>query len=164
MKFEDKPQYKKGLIGEEIVRNILREKGWITYKPDEGKAHYFDILATKDKKSVIALDVKTKARFNKWAAQGINLRHYKEYLEFIKTTNIPFFLVFVDDKNGEIHIAKLDELKNEFYPTPYIIAWELSQMKKIGTIEDKNLIDKMSQFDTRNYEYNPEKIDQLKLF
>ena len=153
--FEDMPQSKKGAIGEEIVRNLLRNKGWITYNPDKGKAHYFDILATKDKKKVIAIDVKTKARFNNWPAQGINLRHYNEYIEFVKDTNVEFYLIFVDDKNGDIHLANLINLKEPFYPCNGIIAWSLDQMIKIACINSQELLDKMSQFDTRNYEYDP---------
>ncbi len=160
--FEDTPQYKKGKIGEEIVKNMLKQKGWITYAP-EGGPHYFDILATKDKSSVIAIDVKTKARFNKWAAQGIDTRHYEQYMNFVKNTSVPFFLIFVDDKNGEIHAANIAHLKNGFHPAKNIIAWPLSQMKKIGHIQDKNLIDKMGQFDTRKYKYNPEE-ENLLLF
>jgi hypothetical protein len=152
MNFEETPQYKKGLLGEEIVRDILRNKGWITYKPDAGKAHYFDILATKNKESIIAIDVKTKARFNKWAAQGIDLRHYNEYMSFVKKTLIPFYLIFVDDKTGEIHAANLNNLKNEFYPRPNIIAWPLSEMVKIGSI-DIDLIEQLSLYDTRKYSF-----------
>lgn len=155
MNFRERPQYQKGKRGEDIVRRMLKDKGWVTYAPEGAGAHYFDILATKDKKSVIALDVKTKARFNKWAAQGIDKRHYEEYMNFVKTTQVPFFLIFVDDKNGDIHSAELSKLKYPFYPTPGIIAWMLTEMKKIGQITDNNVLADLSQFDTRNYEYNP---------
>lgn len=155
MKFEDKPQYKKGKLGEDLIKKMLHQKGWMTYSPDISGAHYFDILATKNKESVIAIDVKTKARFNKWPAQGINVKHYEEYKKFTETTGVPFFLIFVDDKCGDIHSAQLNKLKNPFYPAPNIIAWQLSEMKKIGTITDKSLLDEMGMFDTRNYEYNP---------
>jgi len=78
----------KGKIGEDIIRKYLEEKGWVVYFPfTKNKAHYFDMLATKDKEKVIAIDVKTKARFNKWNAQGINIKSYNEYLNFINKTN-----------------------------------------------------------------------------
>ncbi len=111
MKFTDTPTFKKGLLGENFVRKMLNQKGWITYSPDCDGAHYFDILATKNKQSVIAVDVKTKARFNKWAAQGIDIRHYNEYMRFTQQTGIPFYLVFVDDKNGDVHAGELAKLK-----------------------------------------------------
>lgn len=163
MRFEDTPQYKKGKIGEDLIKKMLHEKGWMTYSPDVSGAHYFDILATKNKESVIAIDVKTKARFNKWPAQGIDLRHYEEYMKFTQTTGVPFFLIFVDDKCGDIHSAELSKLKNPFYPAPKIIAWQLSEMKKIGTITDKSILDEMGVFDTRNYKYEPNS-EQLNIF
>ena len=74
---------KKGEIGEQIIREYLEKKGWIVYFPfTKDKAHAFDILATKNKEKVFALDVKTKARLNNWPAQGINIKSYKEYLSF----------------------------------------------------------------------------------
>ena len=112
-KFEDTPQYKKGKLGEQLVREMIIKNGWVVYTPSEGQAHAFDILATKNKTRIIAIDVKTKARLNKWEAQGINRRTYIEYCYFSEKHNIPFYLVFVDDKNGEIHavnIAKLHKL------------------------------------------------------
>jgi hypothetical protein len=155
MKFTDTPTFKKGLLGENFVRKMLNQKGWITYSPDCDGAHYFDILATKNKQSVIAVDVKTKARFNKWAAQGIDIRHYNEYMRFTQQTGIPFYLVFVDDKNGDVHAGELAKLKHSFNPAPHIIAWPLSEMKKICTITDTGLLTEMSSHDTRKYNFNP---------
>ena len=153
--FEETKKFKKGKIGEDIVRGILQSKGWVTYSPDISGPHYFDILAIKDKEKVIAIDVKTKARFNNYPAQGIDLRHYEEYLRFINTCSIPFYLIFVDDKNGDIHVAKLDDLKDPFYPAKHIIAWGLYQMKKIATIQDVKFFEEMAKLDERSYKYNP---------
>ena len=71
------------------------------------------MLCTYNKEKVIALDVKTKARMNKYAAQGIDIRSYNEYLKFKKTMNIDFFLVFVDDKNGDVYSFEIgSNIKN----------------------------------------------------
>lgn len=148
--FEETPQYKKGKIGEDIVKAMLIEKGWVPYSPEPGRPHYFDILATKDKKSVIAIDVKTKARLNKWYAQGINISHYNQYINFVNITNVPFYLVFVDDKIGDIHLANITKLKNPIYPSLGIIAWPLDQMQKIGNIGGEN-IEKLSTYDQRSW-------------
>lgn len=146
---------KKGAIGEQIIRKWLENKGWIVYLPfTKNKAHYFDILATLHKKRVIAIDVKTKARLNKWNAQGINKKHYNEYISFCETHNVPFFLCFVDDKNGNVHIANIKKLQNPIYPNNYIIAWDLKQMKYLMNIGEEN-IKLLSQYDQRNYRYNP---------
>lgn len=155
MSFTETKMYKKGNAGENIIRSMIVEKGWITYSPDQhDKAHYFDMLATKDKKQIIALDVKTKARLNKWVAQGIDERHYKEYRNFKSETNINFYIFFVDDKNGDIHYAELDELKSPLYPKKGIIAWPLSEMHHFGKLNDEQ-IKSLSQYDTRSYSYNP---------
>jgi hypothetical protein len=154
MAFQDTKQFKKGEIGEAIVKNILHSKGWITYSPDNNSPHYFDILATKNKQKVIAFEVKTKARFNKWPAQGIDERHYDEYINFVNTTNVPLYLIFIDDKTGDIHCADIKKLKNPFKPIDGIIAWMLEEMIHIGKI-DNDTIDKLSQYDTRSHDFNP---------
>jgi hypothetical protein len=146
---------KKGDIGEKIIQEYLENKGWIVYRPfTKNKAHYFDILCTFEKEKVLAIDVKTKARFNKWEAQGINVKSYNEYINFIKTTNVPFFLFFIDDKNGDVHIADVTKLDEPIYPTYNIIAWHLSKMKFIFNIGIE-AINELSKFDQRNYNYNP---------
>ncbi len=147
----------KGEIGEAIIREYFEKKGWVIYFPfTKDRAHYFDMLATKNKKEVIALDVKTKARLNKWPAQGINIRTYNEYIGFTDNINIPFYLIFIDDKNGDVHCADIKTLKNGFNPTPYIIAWYLIDMISLFNI-GKEKINELSQYDTRNYDYEPNK-------
>lgn len=160
-KFEDTPQYKKGKLGEQLVREMIIKNGWVVYTPSEGQAHAFDILATKNKTRIIAIDVKTKARLNKWEAQGINRRTYIEYCYFSEKHNIPFYLVFVDDKNGEIHAVNIAKLHNPIQVNAYIIAWPLSQMQLIGKI-DSMKIQQLSEFDTRTWAFEPN--NQLTLF
>lgn len=148
---------KKGEIGEQIMREYLEKKGWIVYFPfTKNKAHYFDLLATKDKEKVFAMDVKTKARFNKWPAQGINIKAFNEYSHFQEQAKIPFYLVFIDDKNGDVHLAEITELKNSFNPAPHLIAWPLSEMKLLFNIGAEKIAE-LSVFDQRNYEFSPAK-------
>ena len=146
---------KKGEAGEKIVREYLENKGWIVYCPfTKNKAHYFDMLATKNKEKVIAIDVKTKARLNKWPAQGIDIKNYSEYMNFIKKINVPFYLVFIDDKSGDVYSAELSKLKNGFNPTKNIIAWMLEEMIFLFNI-GKEKIKALSEYDQRNYDYKP---------
>lgn len=146
---------KKGEIGEFIVTQLLEDRGWIVYKPfTKGKAHYFDILATYEKEKVIAIDVKTKARLNKWSAQGIDIKHYDQYLRFTSKHKVPFYLVFIDDKSGDVHLADIGKLNNPIYPNEKIIAWRLDEMKHVMKIS-KEQIAELSKYDQRNYEYNP---------
>ena len=155
MNWEDKPQVKKGNIGENIIINFLEEKGFIIYKPITKAAHWIDIFATKNKNEIYAIDVKTKARFNKWNAQGIDVKHYKDYKRLQKKCNINFYLFFVDEKNGEIHCADLNKLSEGFCPNnEKIIAWSLDEMKKVHTLTEKQK-EQLTKHDTRNYEYKP---------
>jgi hypothetical protein len=145
----------KGEIGENIIREYLESKGWIVYFPyTKNKAHAFDILATKNKEKIIALDVKTKARLNKWKATGINIKSYKQYLSFKKLMSIDFYIFFVDDKTGDVHKMLLNENLKAIYPTPYLIAWFLDDMEYLFNIGEEN-IKKISLLDQRNYLFNP---------
>lgn len=146
---------KKGDIGEQIFRKYLEDRGWIVYCPfTKDKAHYFDQLATKNKEKVIALDIKTKARLNKWAKTGINIKSYNEYMKFVKTVNVPFYLVFIDDKNGDVYTQELKKLKNGELLTSDIIVWELKDMNYLFNIGKDN-IELLSRYDQREYEYKP---------
>jgi Holliday junction resolvase len=147
---------KKGELGEQIIRNYLEERGWVVYCPfTKDKAHYFDMLCTYNKEKVIAIDVKTKARLNKWNAQGINIKSYNEYLNFQNTTHVNFYLIFIDDKTGDVHLADLSKLQNHIYINNNIIAWNLNDMQFLFKISDKE-IQELSKYDQRNYDFNPE--------
>jgi Holliday junction resolvase-like predicted endonuclease len=146
---------KKGDIGEDIVSEFLEKKGWIIYRPfTKNKAHYFDMLCTLNKEKVIAIDVKTKARLNNWNAQGINIKSYNEYLKFVEMTSVSFYLIFVDDKTGAVHLADLTKLENPIYPNSKIIAWNVDNMKYLFTISQSD-IDRLSEYDQRNYKFKP---------
>lgn len=145
----------KGNIGEEIVTEFLQEKGWIVYRPyTKNKAHYFDMLCTFNKEKTIAIDVKTKARLNKWNAQGINKKAYLEYLNFVEKTKVNFYLIFVDDKSGEVHLADITKLNDPIYPNENIIAWNLDKMQYLFTISKDDIL-RISKYDQRNYKFNP---------
>jgi len=146
---------KKGEVGENIIRRYLESKGWIVYFPfTKDKAHYFDMLATKDKEKVIALDVKAKARFNNWAAQGINVKTYNQYMKFFNDTKIPFYLIFIDEQTRDVHLCDLPKMKNSFNPNINIIAWYLSDMKFMFNISEQEQ-QILKEYTKRNYDFNP---------
>jgi len=149
-----KPKVKKGNIGENIIINYLEKKGFIIYKPITKAAHWIDIVATKNKNEIYAIDVKTKARMNKWPATGIDIKHYKDYKRLKKLCNINVYLFFIDDKLGTIHCAELKKLSKGFNPNKKIIAWYLEEMELIHTLT-KNQITQLTKHDTRNYVFNP---------
>ena len=68
--------------------------------------------------------------------------------------SIDFYLIFIDDKSGDVHLLELNKDIKNFNPTSYIIAWYLSDMKFLFNI-GKNKIEELSQYDQRNYEYKP---------
>ncbi len=156
----------KGKIGEDIVRKKLEEKGWIVYCPfTTDKPHAFDMLATLNKERCIALDVKAKARMNKFPATGINIEHYEQYKRFGEKHLMPFWIVFVDEQTNEIYGDTIENLSKECvinninYPfimkTKFgkdIILWPIDNMHKFGNIsqdESNNL----KKFNTRSHEY-----------
>lgn len=147
----------KGDIGEEIIQEYLEKKGYTVYKHStQDKPHWIDAFAAKGKEKLIAYDVKTKARFNKWPAQGINKSSHEEYKKLAKQFGVPFLLFFVDDKNGNVHAANLEKLSEGFEPNDYLIAWELKEMNYLFNI-GKERIEQISKLDQRNYDYKPDK-------
>jgi hypothetical protein len=151
----------KGEYGEQIVRCILEEKGFIVYKPNTEGAHAFDILAIKDKSKCIAMDVKAKARRNKYADTGINLRHYNVYKRFADKHAMDFWLIFVDEMLGSIYgntLEKLDEPKKvDGIKYPYnsnnsIRYWPISSMIVIHQLNQKERAD-LACLSQRSYNY-----------
>ena len=145
---------KKGELGERIIRERLEEKGWIVYFPfTKDKPHYFDMLATKEKEKVIAIDVKTKARLNITPAQGIDKKQYDQYIRFAKSMNVPFWIVFVDEMTGDVHTAELMKLENPIsIRDGKIIAWRTDDMKKIMELTDSQK-ELLQSYNQRNYEF-----------
>jgi hypothetical protein len=160
--FNCRPSTKKGKIGEEIVRRWLEEHGWIVYEPKtENRSHAFDKLAIKDKKQLILIEVKTKARRNYYPDTGIDIKHYNDYKLISEKYNLPIFLFFVDEMMGEIYGGKLSSLEkrvkisnNREYPLKQngIIYFPLEKMHKIAILNTMKTFE-LKKLNTRNYEY-----------
>jgi hypothetical protein len=153
----------KGEYGEAIVRGLLEAKGFVVYKPFTEGAHAFDVLAIKDKARCIALDVKAKARRNKYEDTGIPERHYRTYLNFSTTHNMPFWVVFVDEMLGAIYgntISKLDAPVSAAginYPHVYggdngTRYWHLSSMVTLSKLSEVQ-IGELKGLSQRQHEY-----------
>lgn len=100
----------KGRIGERIIRSLLEQKGWCIYQPNTPGAHAFDMMALKDKRVAIALDVKAKAMMNARPETGVNLKHYHDYRRFAERHKMDFWIFFVDEHAREIYGNRLAEL------------------------------------------------------
>lgn len=164
MNWEDKVQVKKGDLGERIVRDTLESKGYVVYKSVTEKAHAFDFLAVKDKKVFVIAEVKSKARFNKYEATGIDVKHYNEYRYIFENQNIDVVLFFVDEhpKEERIYCQSLSVLMQEKiiagvkYPNTQIasgkIIFSLSDMITVCKLLPDQLAE-LKKYSSRNYEY-----------
>ena len=146
-------EVKKGDIGEDIIIDYLNKKGFAVYAPSYSKPHWIDIFATRNKNELYAIDVKTKARFNKWNAQGFDYNDYESYKRLQNLYKLKVFIFFIDDKNGNIHCADLNKL-SEGFRIKNIIAWNLSEMKLIHTLSQKQ-IQQLTKYDNRTHDYKP---------
>ena len=153
----------KGEYAEGIVRRKLEAQGFVVYKPETVGAHAFDVLAIRDKSHCIALDVKAKARRNRYPDTGINERHYQTYKAFSTRHAMPFWVVFVDEMQGTIYgnsLTALDEpaeVGGVAYPlldngTRY---WPLQNMRQIHELTYQEA-EELAQLSQRNYAYAPE--------
>ena len=113
LNWEDKPQVKKGDIGEDAVERYLEGQGYIVYKPMTDAAHPFDRFCVKDKTDIFIAEVKTKPKRKYYPDTGFNYKHYKEYLYMQDEKKIPVFIFFVDEESGSIYGNWLDNMAKE---------------------------------------------------
>jgi hypothetical protein len=158
-KWNDKVQVKKGDIGEEIIDTLLIEDGYHIFASLINGPHLFDRYAFNlEKNKHFYFDVKTKARLNNWEAQGVDEKHYLKYLQASDKLNISFYIFFIDENNGEIHLVDIKKLKEKLFYIPMkkknndkIVAWNLKDMKYIGKINDIDILNKLKNYNSRNY-------------
>ena len=166
--WEDKPQVKKGNIGEAIVEQYLQKRGFVVYKPVGQDAHLCDrFCATPNKKHIIIADVKTKARRTKYPDTGFNISHYEQYKAASKKYNLPIFIYFVDEAKQKIYGNKLTELEKDVFiqhegkTLKYPMKWEkiiyfpLKLMITVHALTDLEC-EELKKYSTRNpnYKYN----------
>lgn len=164
MLWEDILQVKKGNLGEAIVKDILERKGYVVYKCITEKAHAFDFLAVKDKTVFMIAEVKSKARFNKYEATGIDIKHFNEYRNIYENQKIDIVLFFVDEhpKEQRMYCQKLSVLMQEktidniIYPNYEIskgkILFSLSDMITVCDLT-KEQLDELKKYSSRSYDY-----------
>ena len=162
--FENKLTTKKGDVGESLVDKMLREKGFVIYKPEGGQAHAFDRLAIKDKEILMIAEVKSKAKRKFFPDTGIDFRHYNEYKKIMKKHNLEVILFFVDEEMGKIYGGKLSEIEviNNFtvnnkdvtYPKieKNIIYFHIDKMKTYADLEKADVV-QLEQLTTKKQAY-----------
>jgi len=162
MNWEDKPQVKKGNIGENIIRGYLESKGWVVYEPITDKAHGFDKLCMKGKQQLIIAEVKTKARLNILNATGFDNKHFKEYKYIRNKHGIEVFIFFVDEHLKKIYGNKLSVLEKPYkakdgdYPkliaNDKIIIFSLEVMHHVSNLSEGES-NEIKKYNTRSYDY-----------
>lgn len=164
MEWQNKIQVKKGNIGEDIVRINLEAKDYVVYKCITPKAHAIDYLAIKDKKNFLFIEIKSKARLNKYEATGIDLKNYNEYKTILQNGSIDIILFFVDEhpKQRCVYCQSLKVLMENKtiegikYPNFEIVKdkvlFHLKDMKKVCDLDDVQL-EELKRYSTRKYEY-----------
>jgi hypothetical protein len=158
--WERKATVKKGNVGERLVRDYLERRGFIVYEPQTEGAHGFDKLAILNKRQAIIVECKSKARRNKYADTGINIKHLNEYQYISEKHNLPVFIFFVDEMLGKIYGNTLKELlmprvvDGKQYPSREngIIYFPLINTKWVCNIGTDD-IELMKANATRNYDY-----------
>lgn len=144
--FKDRPETKKGDVGEGIVDDRLTKLDYTIYKPITDNAHSFDRLVMYKKGRVCILEVKSKTRRKLYPDTGIDHRSYLEYRNKGEKLNLPVILLFVDEDMKTVYgntLSKLEEeitvdVRNKKVTYPLldrgIIYFHLSKMKKFFTI------------------------------
>lgn len=110
-KWNDRKSVKKGNVGERIVNDWLKNRGFIIYQPITDCAHGFDRIISKNREQLIIAEIKTKAKRNSYPDTGINYKHYLEYKKISELHNLPVWIFFVDEMLGEIYGGKLSDFE-----------------------------------------------------
>lgn len=153
MKWQDKKETKKGNIGEEIIKNMLREQGYVLYEPKDDLPHLIDIFCHHIEKDLVCVEVKTKRRRANRQDTGFETRHYKEYIRLLERHRLDTFIAFVDDFEGCIYGQKLSHLmqfENEYKGQVY---FPLEQMDFIQWLSEEE-IKALKLLTTVRYDYS----------
>lgn len=171
--FNELSTTKKGSLGDAICRAHLESLGYVVYEPVTNGAHPFDKLcATKDKKTLVIVEVKTKPSRYWYPDTGINISHFKDYMRVQMKYQITVCIFFVDEIKLEIYGGKLNDMnaarlveftdrkgrtKTKNYPAREgnIIFFAIESMKKICDIT-KEQAEEIKSYSTRSSAYNYE--------
>lgn len=108
MKFVEMATTKKGGIGEAIILEMLRRRGYVVYPaPDEDRGHLVDFFTYNPKEGTAALiEVKTYPRRAFHQDTGIDEADLWKY----SRQCLPVILFFVDEVEECIYCARLEDL------------------------------------------------------
>jgi len=163
--FNELKQTKKGDVGENIINQMLKEKGYTVYSPSHTEGHLFDNFAIHNQTfKQLFFETKTYARMNKFEANGIDASDWKKYNELLGV-GIDILLFFIDEHplQQSIYCAKISELQeqkkvnNINYPNQLIaknkVLFSLDSFRYVRNITEKELVE-IKLYNQRNYDYN----------
>lgn len=148
-KFTETYEYKKGLLGENLVQKFLEDKNFVVYKPVTDAAHSFDFMFHKNgiKHKLYFAEVKTKpSMFWNWNrtpanVTGINTKHLTEYAKMIEQNNQDLFIYFVDERLKRCYgqfvsvlLTKWSKEINDSRKNQSITVWSVNDMNDCFTL------------------------------
>lgn len=145
MSWNQRPEVILGNLGEKIIKKYLEQNQYNIYSCSRDAKHWFDGIATKNKEEIFFYDVKTKPKMRKYPAQGINITHYNDYKRLLNKTDIPFYLFFVDNLNGDVHqvalnkLIKLKENNQLEWQDKIVYAWNLKHLEFLFTLTNEQI-------------------------
>lgn len=164
MDFYEQITTKKGIVGERIANDFLIKQGWTLYSAKEQR-HQVDFIAMKKNKTCM-IEVKCKARRNKYPDTGFNYSQYVEYKNQIELTKLPLFVFFVDEQLKQIYYCNLTEESKPkerngiTYPLIYnsdtkgkIIFFYQPDMKVLCNLSERDVLE-IKGLSSRNYDYS----------
>jgi len=148
-----------GELGELAVARWLTSKGWMIYRPVvANKPHWFDMLITKEKRYIIAIDVKTKPMMRYYPCQGIDKKCYRQYERFSNATGVQFHIFFVDYDSRDVHSGRIGaqiSMDNASYDKGGIVAWDVNELLKLEFKITEGEAKAMRNLSQSNYRTSP---------
>lgn len=104
-----------GHKGENLVIDYCENYKGYQVQSNQLKACKYDITIIKPNNEIILGDIKSKARRNKYADTGIDIKHYNTYKDLMKKNGLDFQLFFVDEALGCCYGESLRVLDKQCY-------------------------------------------------
>jgi len=157
MEWNNKPEVKKGSIGERIVNEILTRMDYIVYRPITDGAHKVDFFAHKigTDKNIVAVEAKAKRRMAKYTQTGFNYSNFLHYKELYDKNGIDTYVFFIDNFEGGVYGAWLSELGegSRFNGRGTDVnLWNLKLMRPIRKLTPAE-IEELSRYTKECYSY-----------
>lgn len=152
--WQEKPEVKKGNIGERIVNELLSKDNYIIYRPITNGSHKIDFFAHKQDsdKNIICVEAKSKKRMACYIETGFNYSNYLHYIEIQEKYGIDTYVYFIDDFEECIYGSWLKDL-GEGNKMGEVITWPLQKMQFHRWLNENELIE-LKEYTKENYDYS----------